>query len=114
MLKMFGSEFKFVNIVRDHGMFTTALINGKRLAGGRSITISWASSALCLLANQDQSGDALPEAHKNIRIFRYEDMMLHTEKTLRQLCEFLQIEYTDELLPTRHGKNWKFRLFWRV
>ena len=45
--------------------------------------------------------------HNNVCVFRYEDLLLNTEETLKQLCAFLQIEYSSELLqPTRHGKEW--------
>ena len=39
----------------------------------------------------------------NYRLFRYEDLLAEPEKTLRDLCKFIDVEFTDDLLHPEAG-----------
>jgi hypothetical protein len=39
----------------------------------------------------------------NYKLFRYEDLLAEPEKTLRELCEFIQIDFTEDLLHPEKG-----------
>ena len=39
----------------------------------------------------------------NYRLFRYEDLLVQPEKTLRELCEFIGVEFSEELLHPEKG-----------
>jgi len=40
---------------------------------------------------------------KNYRLFRYEDLLAEPEKTLRDLCKFIDVEFTNDLLHPEAG-----------
>lgn len=109
MRKMFGKGCKLVYIVRDPRDVYTSLSKRKEIArrqtiqdlrGLISFCVCWQTKVRRVMCYQKK--------HQNVGIFRYEDLLLTTENTLRRLCEFLQIDYCEELLqPTRHGKPWR-------
>jgi hypothetical protein len=39
----------------------------------------------------------------NYKLFRYEDLLAEPEKTLRELCEFIDVEFTEDLLHPETG-----------
>src|SRR6266850_1989020 len=39
----------------------------------------------------------------NYRLFRYEDILAEPEKTLRELCKFIDVEFTNDLLHPEAG-----------
>lgn len=39
----------------------------------------------------------------NYRLFRYEDLLLDPEKTLRELCEFIDLQFSEDLLHPEKG-----------
>jgi len=39
----------------------------------------------------------------NYRLFRYEDLLAEPEKTLRDLCKFVEVEFTEDLLHPEAG-----------
>ena len=39
----------------------------------------------------------------NYKLFRYEDLLAEPEKTVRELCEFIQIDFTEDLLHPEKG-----------
>jgi hypothetical protein len=43
--------------------------------------------------------------HSNYRLFRYEDLLAEPEKTLRTLCEFIGVDFTQELLHPEAGRH---------
>jgi sulfotransferase family protein len=108
MQKMFGREFKLIYIVRDprdvyHSISKKKELEGRQTARSRSDLITfciyWQTQLNRVISYQKK--------HQNVAIVRFEDVLTHTEDTLRRLCGFLQIEYSDELLQsTRHGKSW--------
>jgi len=42
---------------------------------------------------------------KHYRLFRYEDLLVETEKTLKQLCEFIQMDFTKDMLEPQKGHH---------
>jgi Sulfotransferase family len=42
---------------------------------------------------------------KNYRLFRYEDLLVETEKTLKELCEFIQTDFVEEMLDPQKGHH---------
>jgi Sulfotransferase family len=41
----------------------------------------------------------------NYKLFRYEDLLAEPEKTLRDLCKFINVEFTDDLLHPEKGRH---------
>jgi hypothetical protein len=41
----------------------------------------------------------------NYRLFRYEDLLADPEKTLRELCEFIDTEFLDDMLEPQKGEH---------
>jgi hypothetical protein len=41
----------------------------------------------------------------NYRLFRYEDLLAQPERTLRELCEFIDEEFRDDLLHPERGRH---------
>ena len=39
----------------------------------------------------------------NYRLFRYEDLLAEPEKTLREMCKFIEVEFTEDLLHPEAG-----------
>ena len=39
----------------------------------------------------------------NYRLFRYEDLLAQPEKVLRELCEFIEIDFTEDMLEPQKG-----------
>jgi len=109
MRKMFGNDFKLVYIVRDPRDVYHSISKRKEIEGKQSIrnhkglitfSVYWKTQINRVISYQKK--------HKNIGIFHFEDLLINTENTLRELCEFLQIDYSKELLQsTRHGKRWR-------
>lgn len=108
MLEMFRDDFKFVYMVRDPRDAYTSISKWKEnrgrmgyqsLSTAVSFCVNWQTRLNKVIDYQKK--------YENICIFRYEDLLRNTEVALKQLCEFLRIEYSPEMLrPTRHGKEW--------
>ena len=41
----------------------------------------------------------------NYRLFRYEDLLAQPEKVLRQLCDFVKTEFTEDMLEPQKGRH---------
>jgi hypothetical protein len=41
----------------------------------------------------------------NYRVFRYEDLLAEPEKTLRSLCQFIDVDFTHDLLHPEAGRH---------
>jgi sulfotransferase family protein len=42
---------------------------------------------------------------RNYRLFRYEDLLAEPEKTLREVCEFIEADFTEDLLEPEKGRH---------
>jgi Sulfotransferase family len=42
---------------------------------------------------------------ENYRLFRYEDLLAEPEAVLRQLCEFVDVDFTEDLLHPERGRH---------
>ena len=40
---------------------------------------------------------------QNYRLFRYEDLLAEPEKTLKELCQFIGVDFTDDFLHPERG-----------
>lgn len=45
------------------------------------------------------------QARNNYRLFRYEDLLADPERTLRELCDFIEIEFMDAMLKPEQGQH---------
>jgi len=54
----------------------------------------WANSIRC----------ALEDREKDILVVRFEDLLKEPEKTLRQICEHVELEFYEDMLPAPHHK----------
>jgi len=43
--------------------------------------------------------------HRNYKLFRYEDLLAEPEKTLRELCRFTGVEFSEALLHPEAGRH---------
>jgi hypothetical protein len=41
----------------------------------------------------------------NYRLFRYEDLLAEPEKVLRELCEFIETDFSEEMLEPEKGRH---------
>jgi len=41
----------------------------------------------------------------NYRLFRYEDLLFDPEKTLRELCAFIEVDFTEAMLEPQSGRH---------
>jgi hypothetical protein len=41
----------------------------------------------------------------NYRLFRYEDLLAEPEKTLRELCQFIETDFREEMLEPQKGRH---------
>ena len=41
----------------------------------------------------------------NYRLFRYEDLLAQPEKTLRELCEFIETDFVEDMLDPQKGRH---------
>jgi len=41
----------------------------------------------------------------NYRLFRYEDLLAEPEKVLRQLCAFIEVDFTEDMLQPQKGRH---------
>ncbi len=42
---------------------------------------------------------------ENYRLFRYEDLLAEPEKTLRDLCQFIEVDFTENMLAPQKGQH---------
>ena len=108
MEKMFGRNFKFVYIVRDPRDVYNSIVKRRDVEGLKGNQDPKSIIRFCVYWQwRTRRVMQYMKKRDNVAIFKYEDILLHTEETLRKVCDFLQIDYNDSLLqPTRHGKLW--------
>jgi hypothetical protein len=41
----------------------------------------------------------------NYRLFRYEDLLADTERILKQLCDFIEVDFTEDMLEPQKGRH---------
>jgi hypothetical protein len=46
---------------------------------------------------------------QNYKLFRYEDLLAQPEKTLKELCQFIGVEFTEDLLHPERGVHYHQR-----
>lgn len=54
----------------------------------------WANSIRCALEDRDE----------DMLVVRFEDLLQELEKTLRQICEHVELEFYEDMLPVPHHK----------
>jgi Sulfotransferase family len=45
------------------------------------------------------------QALRNYKLFRYEDLLAEPEKTVRELCDFIEVDFTEEMLELEKGRH---------
>jgi len=55
----------------------------------------WANSIRC----------ALEDCYKDMLVLRFEDLLLETKRVLRQICEHVELEFDEDMLPAPHHKT---------
>ena len=45
------------------------------------------------------------ECLNNYRLFRYEDLLADPERVLRELCDFIETDFTEEMLEPQKGRH---------
>jgi hypothetical protein len=45
------------------------------------------------------------QALRNYKLFRYEDLLAEPEKILRELCDFVEVDFTEEMLEPEKGRH---------
>jgi hypothetical protein len=41
----------------------------------------------------------------NYRLFRYEDLLAEPERVLRELCKFIEVDFTEDMLEPQKGRH---------
>jgi sulfotransferase family protein len=42
---------------------------------------------------------------RNYKVFRYEDLLAEPERTVKELCEFLEVDFTEDMLRPEKGRH---------
>jgi hypothetical protein len=86
-------DARFVHIVRDG---RDVALSHETMPYGAANTLDCAQSWDRRLTTNMQMGRMLPASR--YKIIRYEDLVLDSAKTLDELCDFLDLEYSPEML----------------
>src|SRR5438874_5537938 len=106
-------EGKVVHITRDPRGLAMSKSNdpsGTALVVRRYPHLAWLirKAALGLVVSQYRLSARIHrqlEGRANYRLFRYEDLLAEPAKTLRQLCQFIEVEFIEEMLEPQKGKH---------
>ncbi|WP_440694009.1 sulfotransferase family protein [Candidatus Pelagibacter sp. HIMB1695] len=104
--KNFFPKFKMVNIIRDPRDNFASIKSGlkKYYEKFGEDNISSLTSTI-FRARQDLISAKLNEKNKSFTNIKYEDLTLKPKETMRKLCRFLDIEFTNNLInPTIFGE----------
>ena len=68
----------------------------------------WSNSMCCVLEDKDKVS--------NFKFVRFEDVLHEPRKTLAELCDFLDLSFTDDMIPSEHhsvpfGSKYKDRWY---
>lgn len=96
-------EARFIHIVRNPYSNFVSLRKYKSIGVGypllNRMMKTFQNSFHFLLEN--------PKTIAHYKVVRYEDILTETEQVMRQISEFLEIEFTETLLQPSHlGENW--------
>ena len=91
-------EAKFIHIVRDGRAVTASKY--KRANTNLSLGAQqWLESNILGLSNQALLGE------ENYKIVKYEDLLSHPERELKEICAFLELDYDPSMLLETEGQK---------
>tara|TARA_B100001964_G_C14132033_1_gene553365 strand:+ start:204 stop:1079 length:876 start_codon:yes stop_codon:yes gene_type:complete len=92
-LRLFTDKTKFIHLVRDGRGVVNSYINNKWGLGTTAYTgaLRW-NREVSLIES------FLSESKNDSLTIRFEDLVSSPEKTLKRICEFLDLDYKEELL----------------
>ena len=93
LVKIFP-ESKFVILVRDPRVNAIRKKNRNLNTGKNPLYLA------ALWNNTYKNINYLLSKQKAVLIVKYEDLVSEPEKTLREVCEFIEVDYTDSLIKT--------------
>jgi hypothetical protein len=84
-------EARFIHVIRDgRDVALSVLDRTVREATAADVAKRWKRKI-------QKARDAAPDLRHYVEI-RYEDLILETEPTLRRICDFIELEWSDEIL----------------
>jgi hypothetical protein len=106
-------DCKIVHITRDPRALAMSKSNdpsGTAAKVAEHPRMAWTirKAALCMVIVQYRLSARLHKRFKtlnNYRLFRYEDLLAEPERVLRELCEFIETEFTEEMLQPQKGQH---------
>ena len=104
---------KIVHITRDPRALAMSKSNDPSGTAIRLIEhpgFAWLirKAAVCATITQYRLSAELHERFRdlgNYRLFRYEDLLINPERVLRELCEFIETEFREEMLEPQKGRH---------
>src|SRR6266850_4844809 len=104
-------DCRIVHITRDPRAMAMSKTNdpsGTALRVLKYPRFAWMLRKLnvCLVINQYRQAARVHRQFQqlgNYRLFRYEDLLAEPEKTLRELCQFIEVDFTQDLLHPEKG-----------
>ena len=102
---------RIVHITRDPRAMAMSKTNdpsGTALRVLKHPRLAWLIRKLnvCLVINHYRQAARVHRQFQrlsNYRLFRYEDLLAAPEKTLRNLCQFIEVDFTEDLLHPEKG-----------
>jgi Sulfotransferase family len=106
-------DCKIVHITRDPRALAMSKSNdpsGTAIKVVEHPSFAWVIRKLAVLSTiaQYRLGAKLHQRYiglKNYRLFRYEDLLANPERVLREVCNFIETDFTDEMLQPQKGQH---------
>src|SRR5206468_3062149 len=106
-------DCKIVHITRDPRAMAMSKTNdpsGTAIKVLQNPRLAWTIRKLTIwfVIAQYRSTSRLHVQYKdlpNYRLFRYEDLLARPENVLRELCEFIEVDFTEDLLHPEKGRH---------
>jgi hypothetical protein len=104
-------DCRIVHITRDPRAMAMSKTNdpsGTAISVLKHPRVAWLIRKLssCLVIGQYRHAARVHRKFQhvsNYKLFRYEDLLAEPEKTLRDLCEFIQVDFTEDMLSPEKG-----------
>ena len=106
-------DCRIVHITRDPRALAMSKANdpsGTAIRVAAHPRLGWAirKAALALVISQYRLSARMHlrcKGMKNYRLFRYEDLLAEPRRTLNELCEFIGVEFREEMLEPQKGQH---------
>lgn len=106
MNMMFQERLLFIYLVRDPRDVYASYQKRREIVQNSKVSPE-ISKFILSWRLQVNSAITYSQRFGNFMLFRFEDLLMDTERTMSSICDSLGIEYFQSLhIPTRYGKSW--------